>query len=377
MNRKKIRGAGTLALVLIWGVLTLFCWFGTRQEVSLSERRPLNQFPEVTGSSVLSGKFMENFEKATLDQFPLRDRFRSLKSMVHAYVLRQKDNNGLYLADGYLAKLEYPLNESSVSYALRRFNWVYDTYLRESGASPYLAVVPDKGYYLAEDHGYPAMDYAAMFAAFQEGMPWAETVDLSGTLEVSDYYHTDTHWRQEALVPVAQLLCDAMEIGAFSEDEVTFTPVAQPFYGVYSGQAALPVKPDTLYLTGNDLLSDCVTCVGELDNSGQGIFRELYSGVYDMDKLEGDDLYEVYLSGSQSLLRIENPHGEVGRTLVVFRDSFGSSLVPLLMKGYSSVTVVDIRYVRPDLLNRFEIPWDGDVLFLYSTLVLNNSSTLQ
>ena len=84
-----------------------------------------------------------------------------------------------------------------------------------------------------------------------------------------------------------------------------------------------------------------------------------------------------FLSGSRSLLTIQNPNGVAGKELIVFRDSFGSSLIPLLLQNYETVTVVDIRYVQIDLLDRFVDFHGQDVLFLYSTLVLNNSETIK
>lgn len=95
--------------------------------------------------------------------------------------------------------------------------------------------------------------------------------------------------------------------------------------------------------------------------------------LYDLEKAVGRDGYEMYLSGSLALITIENPLAEGDRELVVFRDSFGSSLAPLLCGGYARVTLVDIRYISSAFLDRF-IDFDGaDVLFLYSGAVLNNS----
>lgn len=65
------------------------------------------------------------------------------------------------------------------------------------------------------------------------------------------------------------------------------------------------------------------------------------------------------------------------KELVLFRDSFGSSIAPLLLEGYSKITLVDIRYIHPDYLEQYMDFTDCDVLFLYSTLVLNNSDTLK
>jgi hypothetical protein len=61
----------------------------------------------------------------------------------------------------------------------------------------------------------------------------------------------------------------------------------------------------------------------------------------------------------------------------VFRDSFGSSMIPLLMQGYKKVTVVDTRYIASGLLDQF-IQFKGqDVLFMYSSLILNSSYILK
>ncbi len=101
------------------------------------------------------------------------------------------------------------------------------------------------------------------------------------------------------------------------------------------------------------------------------------AGIYDMAKLTSPDLYDVYLSGAVSLMTIDNPNAPDQKELIVFRDSFGSSLVPLLAQSYSRITLVDIRYVSSQMLDSFLTFDNQDVLFLYSTLILNNSATLK
>ena len=87
-------------------------------------------------------------------------------------------------------------------------------------------------------------------------------------------------------------------------------------------------------------------------------------------------LDEMFLSGPLSLVTIENPKCTSGKELIIFRDSFASSIAPLLAEGYTKITLADIRYLRSDFLDRFIAFKDQDVLFLYSTLVLNNSKSL-
>lgn len=368
MDNKKIRAIGAGILVAVWLCLTAFAWFQPSKETSEAERRPLDQMPQLSAQSILDGKFMTDFEDYSLDQFPLRDSFRQLKSLFHYYALRQSDNNDIYIADGYAAKLEYPLNRDSLEYALGKFSFVYETYLKDTGSTVFMTVVPDKSYYLAQDNGYLTMDYAAMFDVFKAGMPWATHIDITDCLTQDSYYRTDTHWRQERLLGVAEKLCSAMGVAAPKAEELTATALERPFYGVYYGQAALPMEPETMYILQSDLLDQCRVYDYE---SGS------YTDVYNLEMLTSKDLYDVFLSGAKSLLTIENPNASTDRELIVFRDSFGSSIVPLLVQDYAKVTLVDIRYLGSQLLGRFLDFHGQDVLFLYSTLVLNNSATIK
>ena len=365
---KKIRTVGVIAIVAIWALLTAFSWFGPKTEISEAERRPLAQMPEIKAETLLNGKFMSEFEDYSLDQFPLRDTFRQVKSLFHYYVLGQKDNNDIYIADGFAVKQEYPYNPESVGHALGRFNYLYEKYLRESGSNIFVTIVPDKGYYLGQESGHLTMDYEAMFEGFRTGMPWAEFVDITDTLDAQDYYRTDTHWRQENLLPTAAKLCEALGVTAPKAEDFIPTALERPFYGVYYGQAALPMDPETMYVMESDLLKNCTVLDWE---SGK------QNAVYDLNKLESKDLYDVFLSGSRSLLTIENPNASTNKELIIFRDSFGSAIAPLLVQNYAKVTLVDIRYIQIDMLGRFLEFTGQDVLFLYSTLVLNNSSTIK
>ena len=165
---KKFKFFGTAAVIALWITLTLLCWFLPARDISEAERRPLKQLPAVTAQEVFSGRFMSGFEDYTLDQFPLRDTFRSLKAVFSRYALLQQDNNGIYMAGGHIAETGYPLDEGSVTHALKQFAAVQQLYLQEN-ENVYAAVVPDKGYYLAEESGHLSMDYDTLFKMLEEG----------------------------------------------------------------------------------------------------------------------------------------------------------------------------------------------------------------
>ena len=99
-----------LTLVLSLGFIAVFAalfWILPDADESTVERRHLAKCPTLSFSSVANGSFMNGFEKYMLDQFPLRDGFRTLKAAANAKVFMQKDNNGLYSVGEHLSKLDF------------------------------------------------------------------------------------------------------------------------------------------------------------------------------------------------------------------------------------------------------------------------------
>ena len=373
----------------------LACVFLPKKTYSDSERRPLAAMPEFSVKTVANGRFMSGFESYSQDAFPLRDQFRTLKALTATDLFFKKDNNGIYESGGYAAAMEYPMNEASLERAASRFRYVYDTCLDETNRV-FFSVIPDKNCYMAQESGHLSMDYGVFEEKMAALMDFAQYIPVSDLLEKEDYYRTDTHWRQEKIVDVAQRLLDEMSPShtpaAVSDVPEAADPntasgistAADPhtaslggyhavtaterFFGVYAGQSALPLKPEPLVYLTNDMLEGC--SVYDWQNN-----REI--PVYDTARADGKDPYELFLSGSLSLITIDNPTASSDRQLVLFRDSFGSSSAPLLVEDYARVTLADIRYIQPAYLTKL-VDFEGcDVLFLYSTLVLNNSDTLK
>lgn len=347
--------------VLIFG-LSLFAVLKPAGDFSESERRPLEQLPELSVETLLNGDFMDNFENYTNDQFPMRDTFRAVKALAKYYLFGLSDNNELYFAEGHVAKLDFPLNMESLEYASDRFNELYETYMKDKVNKVVFSVVPDKGYYVGAENGYPVMDHAGMEKFFEENLPFAEYVSIFDLIDEDDYYLTDTHWQQQSITAVAEKLLAALEAKPFEDFEEKVA--TENFHGVYYGQSALPLKPEKIvYLTNPELEAMSVLNY-ETGKTG---------GIYDFEKLNGKDPYEFYLSGAVPLLEVTNSSAESERHLIIFRDSFGSSLAPLLMRDYSKITIIDTRYLLPNFIGNY-VDFEGaDVLMMYSSLILNDS----
>ena len=358
---KKILVVAAMALTLV-GIFAAHVALPDGQH-STAERRPLAQLPELTAKAVFSGDYFDELEEYLLDQFPLRESFRSLKANFQYKVLGMKANNGVYCVDGHLSKLEYPLKESQAQLAIDKFNSILAAH-GEIGKA-YYALIPDKNYFLAEENGYPAMDYEALLQQ-AEGID-ADYIDIFPYLTIDDYYYTDSHWRQEKIVDVARALAEAMGTAADGMDQYT-AESREDFRGVYHGQSALNLPGETMTILRSD-----VTDAARVFSVEQN--KEI--SVYNWEDFNNVDPYDVYLSGAEALLTMENPLQDNGRHLILFRDSFGSSISPLLLSGYSRVTVVDIRYMASALLDEYVDFTDADVLFLYSTAMFNAGATLK
>lgn len=372
----------TVCFLVVILVGSLLCLVHQPVAASEPERRPLTQMPEFGWGTVASGVFFSDFDKYATDQFPARDGFRSLKAHFQLGILRTRENNGLAVEDGYIAKVGTTLNEVSLRNAAEKFGYIYQNYLAEADTRNFMVIVPDKSWYFAAEYGYPAVDSLGIAQYMAEKLPEFQAIDIFDELSLADYYRTDTHWRQERILPVAEKILAAMRDGVNDDIDVNndinddkdknaedyVVHEYYPFYGVYCGQSALNPEADTIYYLTNEVLDGCTVYDYETK-------REI--PLYDVPDINTADAYDIFLGGTKALLRIDNPARADGGELIVFRDSYGASLVPLLVEEYSSVILVDTRYVSPTMLGKY-IDFAGqDVLLLYSTLLLNESFALK
>lgn len=347
--------------------VNLLLIFQDEKIYSDSERRALALFPTFNQESVYSGKFSDSYESYLQDQFPFRDQFRSIKAYSAYYLFQQSDNNGIYLKDGYLSKLEYPLNTAMLENAANKLNAIYKTYLENTEASIYFSIVPDKNYFLSQDT-HLALDYDVLVSTMTEKLNQMQYIDIFPLLSIEDYYFTDTHWRQEKIVDVSEALLK--EMGVPFKNEYTLKKADVPFYGVYVGQSAMNVEADELFYLTNSAMENC-----QVISYSSGSAKEIE--MISLKKAEGKDGYEMFLNGTEALITIENKNAQTDKELILFRDSFGSAIAPLFTNSYRKITIIDTRYIAPHLIGDYVEFNHQDVLFLYSTLLLNNSTSLK
>jgi hypothetical protein len=334
-------------------------------DVSQSERRPLAKFPELTGQTLVNGKFMGDFEGFAADSFVLRDGFRSIRAGLVFDVFRQTDKSGLYYGDTGAGKFE-SIKESEYRLSARKFVKLQDSML--SDLNVYWSIVPDKSEYAGRY--LPGFDLARALEILSPELSGMTYIDVANALDASDYYSTDLHWDQSRLGGVVDALTTGLS--ATGQSQTWETRTAGEFRGVYAGQLARNIPPDVMTYT----ITPAITGANAQYLSPTSGALE-HGDIYDLEAFGGGDPYDLFLKGAQPLIVLENPTATTARELYMFRDSFSSSLAPLLLGYYSRITLIDLRYIDSRALpNYVEFTKGADALFIYSSQILNNSTVL-
>lgn len=343
-----------IGFILIFSLGSIFI---PDKKISYSERRKLKEFPEFE----FSGEYISDVDGYLLDHFIFRDLFRSIKAKFNYSVLNKLDNNDIYLKDNYIFKSNYPTNKESISSFMEKINKLEGLLTKDN--KKFIMIIPDKNYYLKSDD-FLGIDYEYIYKEMNKlGL---KNINITDKLSLESYYETDTHWKQDKLNDVVLEMDRVMD---FNYYDVSYKKnIYNKFYGVYYGESAINRDPEKLVYLTNDLFDDVEVNYFENGN---------LNTIYNTSKLDGMDAYDVYLDGASSFITISNPNSSSSKELVIFRDSFGSSISPLLVPYYNKITIIDNRYITSDNFTNLIEFTNQDVLFMYSTLLVNDSKSLK
>ncbi|MDR0459412.1 MAG: hypothetical protein LBG68_02965 [Coriobacteriales bacterium] len=361
------------AFILIIGALFLLNLLAPKPAVLVSERRPPAELPKPSLSSIWNTDFMTDFEKYAADNFSFREPLRTLRAVTLLDVLRLSDKDGLYRGAAGAGRIQALDADAVLDWARLMEQLQADLAAQTDGLSFYYAIIPDKSIY--DNRDLPGYDAAELARLLDDRLPGVTAIDLTNALVATDYYRTDLHWDQAQLgqrsADVLDVLAEALGCQERLSKDYTILE-AGSFTGVYPGQLAISMPPDQLrYLTSPAL--EQITALYLNPQSGQFV-----SGpIYDLQAASGRDGYDLFLRGAQPVVILENPLSETDRDLYIFRDSYSSSLAPLLAPAYRRVILIDLRYIDYRVLPEYvSFTANADVLFLYGSQILNDPDIL-
>ena len=197
----------------------------------------------------------------------------------------------------------------------------------------------------------------------------ATYINIVNNLNLNSYYKTDIHWKQTEILNVANQILQEIQNEV---QEINYKKQEKyPFYGVLKSRIPNNIEAEKIEYVTNQTIQNA-TVYNYEKKQIQTVYNENYQDL--------KDGYDLFLHGATPLLIIENKNTQSEKELIIFRDSFASSLAPLLIENYKKITLIDLRYINSNMLDKIaELSWneEQDILFLYSIPVINNSFTLK
>lgn len=351
-----------VTIIFLFTIIALFLINIIKKDtdISVAERRKLATMPELTTKSLFDGTYFKKFDSYVTDQFVERDAFRKIK--IDIELSTKGEYNNLYLYDDYIIEEIFPLNSNSINNLTNKINYIKDTYLNDN-SNIYYTIIPDKNYFI--NNGNLKLDYNKLQDMMKNNLSNINYINIFDKLTLDNYYKTDTHWKEEDLFNVANTIANQMNFDITNNNVVN---TITTFKGSYAGRLSVTKDIDTIKTISNPSINN---------SSVYNYETKKYTDIYDYTKINSLDKYDIYLSGAVPIIDIINNNSSSDKELIVFRDSYGSSLIPLLIEGYKKITVIDIRYISSKILNKYIDFNDQDVLFMYSILTINNSFSIR
>lgn len=367
MKKKKQRGSlervtGTIFILVLF-VFLLINIIVPDKEKSVQENRMLASAPKWNWGNVISGDYMEKFERYMSDQFVGRDFWRTIKVGVDRLAGVSKEH-GVYIGkDGQLLEeIELP-NQEYLADNLKSIQNFAET---NTDLPVRMMLVPDAAGVLGAK--LPAMaeveNQTQLISMVKKELGSSvEWIDAASALNKHRnekiYYKTDHHWTSLGAFYAFQEAAPSLGIeGDISGKYVSYA-VSNDFNGMLASKSGvyLSEKEQVDIYVPSD--SDTDVIVDYVDEGKR------MTSLFDSSKLDTKDQYDVFLGGDFSVVDIKTVSTESKRLLLI-KDSFADCFVQFLTPYYREIVVVDPRYYSgtiEELLSSYRI---SEVLFLYS-----------
>ena len=379
------------------------------------EKRYRTEWPEFSVGYLMSGKWGERADAWMTDKIPAREVLVGIDAYTWYFMGRQSAQEVYVDKNGNLVEAPPLYTEAGLGKRVDKILDFAETYaeLCGPGASIALTVPPNAGY-AARLPDYMSRCYkdaeisryiaARINARKPENykLTYVDMASAFGILDTPLYYRTDHHWNGDGAYAAYAALGGALgyeplAAGAFRTER------AEKFYGAtYVKSGLWLTAPDAL-----DMWTPPVAArVSVLDASKAPDIRDT---MFFTEYLDDMDKYSVFLGGIHGLTIIENldyaenadaaagqidestaaltdaangvnPSNADSQSLIIVKDSFANSLIPLLLPHYKTIVAVDLRYYRGETSKLcLEYTADGrppGVLIIYSMYHIANDPDL-
>ncbi|MBQ6230079.1 MAG: hypothetical protein IJJ74_03065 [Eubacterium sp.] len=324
------------------------------REFSDMENRTLKTFPELSVKTVLSGKFMDEFEEYMSDQIIMKDDYVRLDTSV-SYLLGQRLINGVYITNDRILQ-DYQYDEKVLGANIRYINEFKEAHPE----LPVNMLITATASYIYKDelpYGAPIDDQGKARDYIHENISKDIVLtDATDALQQMKYqyifFKTDHHWTEEGASVGYQCLAEDLDISIPSY--LVYKPVysgEDRFYGtLYSKAPKYGIEGDYIAAAEDTYLNYHVEYLDEGWEEDTMFHKE---------NLEIKDKYTVFLDGNHSIIHITsdarvNPGADNDKPILIVKDSYAHALIPFLASVYTDIYVVDLRYYHESVSKLIE-----------------------
>lgn len=359
MKKKSIlQGIYVVGIIGCLTIAGIYIFVGKTKYFSEQENRYLTTLPEISWKGITDGSVQEQLDKFASDQFPFRNQWMELSTALEKGI-GNRCINGVYLGkDGYY--LEQVLNSDISQTRYENNLTMLQQFLSKGKGKKAVMLVPSRGCILKDKLPNGAVMYEDA-TLYEKGYSMLQHswIDLRADMqqaakEKQVYFRTDHHWNLQGAYTAYTVLEKQWEGKTTPYESFSPTEVSKDFLGtMYAKVLEKNPKKDCLEVPKALPQNLKVTCDGETRQS-----------IYEEEKLQGNDKYAVYFGGNYGIVEMENPQAKAG-TLLVIKDSFANSFVPLLTENYKKIVMLDLRYYNLSVQKVLEENAGADILVLY------------
>ncbi|WP_188454963.1 DHHW family protein [Virgibacillus oceani] len=367
-----------ISFFLVIFVIGIIYFVSPDKAQSELENRKLDQRPDATLQSLLSGDYFKRFGAYYTDQFPARNQMIEYNAVVNKFVLQKDVIQSIYVHDdGYLMDPVVPSDHGLTPKEIAAKINSFGEKLSNEDINVYFALTPNKTTMME----YKLPDYVESYGndlsdrLMDQIKSPVKGIDLRGTIkdhmdESNLYFYTDHHWKPKAAHYAYEEIMNQMREDnrslpqAISHDQFTWEEMGEPFYGSDARKTTKTYAKK----------ADSLTVVRpKFDEKPLEICyrNKCDKSMYDMEELSSKDVYankyRVYFSGDFSEGIVRNPNVGNDTKLLILKDSYANSMLQFVVRNFSETRILDLRHYDKESIYAYIEEHDIDnVLFIHN-----------
>lgn len=302
---------------------------------SENENRILTSSDSLSARAIFDGGFPERISTLISDQFPMRDAFVGIESYL-SLAFTGKANNVKF--NNYsLSKEILPDSRAleNLDASLDAVSTIGSELKSRLGIESTFVSVPLP----CRAYQNRVRDEESLYSTLDKKLDKASFSDFASFVKDTDgiFYKTDHHLNSDGTYLMYLFLCKKLSLEA--KTDLKQICVSNNFYGTAWSQSGLwGVSPDSIYVHSYED-DDSYVISGDIESNS----------LYFPEKLESKDKYAYFLGGNYGHIEIKSKSEENRPRLLIIKDSYANSLIPLLLRHFD-LCVIDPRYYSGDLI---------------------------